>query len=537
MLLLALMGVDMFLLSSLPSNMRCGKISLTTINMNNNEAFNSLYQQINQWNRMEYHDNIIKLYESNKSALRASTSYEVDSGRKLYNMVINAYLQCNKQDLAKLLVQETITDKGHQMYVDTIHILLKDAFDKKNMASADSIIHSNFFSGNIKPTVRTMNIILEGLRNLDYKDKALEYYSYFTSKLELTPDMYTYSSLVRIVNTTEMIIDIIKKAEIINGYATPPLIRNAVESLGLIGDHTTALTISSKYLLGNDSIYNSPSSGDALVAAFVNNPSIISAEVPLYNGLNSIEVIEKMLVFHASNHVLNSKNEIIVQNDTLKLSNKGFCLLLTHYQRKLRDLIELKRRSMDTVVRIDEKIQRIHAARDSIWTIIERHSLHSTDVLNHKIKLNGRICDAYLRCYLDDIKKAKSVWKTKILPLSSDVSKLYNGSSNSNFDEIAEKSLEALMYISGYNSELDIALEIALTVRKRGWSAQIRKNVAVSYLSGKMANPKPFSSLYGNLLQNAIESSIESELGVEFDKIMNNKTKKKQWPIVRLQFK
>jgi hypothetical protein len=63
-------------------------------------------------------------------------------------------------------------------------ILLKDAFDKKNMASADSIIHSNFFSGNIKPTVRTMNIILEGLRNLDYRDKALEYYSYFTSKLE-----------------------------------------------------------------------------------------------------------------------------------------------------------------------------------------------------------------------------------------------------------------------------------------------------------------------------------------------------------------
>ncbi len=533
-----LVGVHMFMLSTSRKKFHyiqyIGSVPSSIRNTPNNDAFDKLYQQINQWNRMEYHDSIIKLYESSKSTLRTSTSYQSDSGRKLYNMVINAYLQSNRQDLANLLVEENIINNGHQIYVDTIHILLKDAFDKKNMTSADSMITNYFLSSSVKPTIRTMNIILEGFRNLENNDKALEYYNYFTSKFNLEPDMYTYSSLVRIVNTKEMIVGIISKAEVINGYATPPLIRNAVESLGLIGDHSTALTISLKYLLGNDSIYNNPSSGDALVAALAHNPSIINNASSMYNGLNSVEVIEKMLVFHTSSTTTLGSN---IRNDTIKLSNKGFCLLLTHYQRKLRDLIELKRKSIDNVIDVDDKIAHIHAARDSIWTIIEHHSLLNTDVLNHKIKLNGRLCDAYLRCYLDNIHLAKSVWKSKILPLSSKVTKIYNNSSNNNFDEIAEKSLEALMFISGYNGELDIALEIALTARKRSWSAQIRKNIAVSYISGKAANPKPISSLYGNLLQKTVESSIESELGIEFDKIMNNKTKKKEWPIVRLQFK
>ena len=533
------MGVHMFILSASPLCKRfhniqyIGSVPSSIPNTPNNEAFDKVYQQINQWNRMEYYDSIIKLYESSKSSLRTSTSYLTDSGRKLYNMVINAYLQRNRQDLANLLVEENVISNGHQIYVDTIHILLKDAFDKKNMTSADSMIANYFLSSSIKPTIRTMNIMLEGFRNLENNDKALEYYNFFTSKFQLVPDMYTYSSLVRIVNTTTMIVDIINKAEAINGYATPPLIRNAVESLGLIGDHSTALTISLKYLLGNDSIYNNPSSGDALVAALVHNPSIIKTKSSIYDGLYSIEVIEKMLVFHTYENTSGSS----ICNDTLKLSNKGFCLLLTHYQRKLRDLIELKRRTIDNVMHVDKAIQHIHAARDSIWAIIEHHSFLNADVLNHKIKLNGRLCDAYLRCYLDDIHQAKSVWKSKILPLSCKVTKIYNSSSNSNFDEIAEKSLEALMYISGYNGELDIALEIALTARKRSWSAQVRKNIAISYVSGKSANPKPMSSFYGNLLQSTLESSIESELGVEFDKIVNNKTKKKQWPVVRLQFK
>ena len=163
------------------------------------------------------------------------------------------------------------------------------------------------------------------------------------------------------------------------------------------------------------------------------------------------------------------------------------------------------------------------------------------------VELNGRLSDALLRCYLEDAEKAKKMWKNSILPIAK---RHYAASQNTNtasFDEVCEKSLEALMFVSGYNNRADLGFEIALTVRNRNWSAAARSKLAKSYVQGKMQTKRRETQwLKSNILNDGLERSIESELGVQLvdyyapegSSSGPSKTRSRQWPQrIRIQFK
>lgn len=59
---------------------------------------------------------------------------------------------------------------------------------------------------------------------------------------------------------------------------------------------------------------------------------------------------------------------------------------------------------------------------------------------------NGRVCDAILRCYVDDCNKAKDVLKV-LISLGTKAETIHKGV----LLEIAEKSMEALMFVAGIN--------------------------------------------------------------------------------------
>ena len=160
------------------------------------------------------------------------------------------------------------------------------------------------------------------------------------------------------------------------------------------------------------------------------------------------------------------------------------------------------------------------------------------------MELNGRLCDSLLRCYVDDAEKAKKMWKNSILPLSKRMASSSSSNTTRSFDEICEKSLEALMFVSGYNSRADLGFEIALTVRNRKWGTIERTKLAKSYVQGKMQS-KGYKSqwLKSNILNDGLERSIESELGVQLLDFYHTsnppgKTKKAEWPVqrIRIQF-
>jgi hypothetical protein len=95
------------------------------------------------------------------------------------------------------------------------------------------------------------------------------------------------------------------------------------------------------------------------------------------------------------------------------------------------------------------------------------------------------------------------------------------------------------MFISGFNSRADLGFEIALTVRKRDWTNEIRRKLGKSYAQGKMQSRGYESQwLKSNILNDGLERSIESELGVQlldFYYDANNKKKKNDWPIQRIR--
>lgn len=129
------------------------------------------------------------------------------------------------------------------------------------------------------------------------------------------------------------------------------------------------------------------------------------------------------------------------------------------------------------------------------------------------------------------------MWKNNILPLAKKITKV-NGDEKA-FKEICEKSLEALMFISGYNSRADLGFEIALTVRKRNWTSDERRKLGKSYAQGKIQSSGYESQwLKSNILNDGLERSIESELGVQlldFYYDANTKKKKNDWPIQRIR--
>jgi hypothetical protein len=199
------------------------------------------------------------------------------------------------------------------------------------------------------------------------------------------------------------------------------------------------------------------------------------------------------------------------------------------------------------------------------------------------LKLNGRICDAVLRCYVDDVSKAKYIWKEKLLPLARrtehEESKALgtparepeNTSARAQrlnaFDEIAQKGLEALMFVSGYARRADLGFEIALTARKRSWPMDSRQRLGRAYVQGKVQasaqqqgaqslserereKKAPGGNVLSELLNSGLERSIESELGVLLESSYggsatnsnsNNEKKAKKgstWPVqrIRIQF-
>ena len=164
------------------------------------------------------------------------------------------------------------------------------------------------------------------------------------------------------------------------------------------------------------------------------------------------------------------------------------------------------------------------------------------------LELNGRLSDALLRCFLDDAEKAKKMWKTSVLPIAKRLTGYPSRSSS--FDEVCEKSLEALMFVSGYNARADLGFEIALTVRNRNWNAVSRSKLAKSYVQGKLqSSGRQTQWMKSNILNDGLERSIESELGVQLMDFYwgpegSNasspppfKQRKQQWPQrIRIQF-
>ena len=95
------------------------------------------------------------------------------------------------------------------------------------------------------------------------------------------------------------------------------------------------------------------------------------------------------------------------------------------------------------------------------------------------------------------------------------------------------------MYVNGHCGRADLGLDIAINIRKRGWSQAIKDRLAQAYSQGKIhkniRKGDSYKPKLSDVLSIALENNIESELG----SLIEEKGKRNTNRIdkIRLQFK
>eukprot|EP01042_Synura_sphagnicola_P000766 gene766-850_t len=251
---------------------------------------------------------------------------------------------------------------------------------------------------------------------------------------------------------------------------------------------------------------------DSLIASLLSDAAVnrkVSILDPIDN--KSIEITSHSERHAPSSTTSGNKNQN--GNDFLsRLGGKGLCILLTYLHRTLRAQRAPPSQSFMLVPGL--KNLSYSEIRDLLWLSFLQHV--ESGIAEGKESAveycNGRMCDAFMRCFSDDVEAVQSMWKRDFLPMAIKLEKLSPGS----FDEISSKAMESLMFISGCKRRADVGLQVAITARKRAWNSVLRKKLARSYSSGyryyldnKLSGGEPFP----DILVNGLERSMEAELG------------------------
>ena len=425
---------------------------------------------------------------------------------------------------------------GRDIMPDTIHILLIDFFKRGQADQAARLFDHFFRDRRVVPNTRSLNIMVENMRELRDTSYALRYLDDFKT-FRLQPDNYTVSSLVRMASSAEDVTRTLEQASL-RAVLTAPVIRCAVETLGRFGAPEEAVRVSLSMLpQHNESIYDSRKSGDALIAALIRSdtagPETDSSDQAAQRmNQTAFEVpsrvpqrskgLEMALQLCLSQSAGDSSGRRVV------CSGKGWCAVFTGLQREIRAIeysLLLDKQTAaparrSEVATLSRRLAQLKQAHE----LLQRRLYESDFATEASVVFNGRLCDAILRTYVSDLDQARAVWLKKLLPLAKRCDLLSPGA----LLEAAEKALDAMMFLAGYNDRADLGLEIAKTARGRAFSRVCMIKLAKSYSRAKAERAaltsypaEPASRSFGagisDLATAGLERGIEGELGVLLD--------------------
>lgn len=477
-------------------------------------------------NRLHRSRNTTGVIHTFLSALKEKQLDSYEKERLSYNIGIQALLKGNRNDLVWDLLA-SIKSTGVKLSPDTIHILISDAFFRGNVRLADSIFEQNFGVAGTQqlhtaPVCRSFNIMIEGHRSRGDIQRAKDYFNLMKS-FSIVPDLYSYSSIVRMAESGAAITGIVNSAAK-NLKVSPPLVRCAIESLGKLGCPSDAVSTALAHLTGNNSVFQSPRSGDTLITALLTEPDRIMA-LPLANG--QLQQVRADAVAFALSGLVRGVPvwvplervpvegvwgvQDIDPTFTVKMGSKGMCLLFSHMYL----LSDTNGRGFDA---------ELQNMRNQLWMQVKVGLMKSAasgarglsplppagSESEEPLVLNGRLAYAVLRCFSMDVAIAKEVWRRDLLPLAMCAEKVQPGA----LQEISEKALEGLMYSCGLCCRPDTGLEIARSVRKRNWTRAQMEILSRKFFEGKRAS-KVLSGgqMFNNILNRGLEKSLMSELG------------------------
>jgi len=518
---------------------------MTKLGTTNDEKRESLIVHLNRLHRARNTTAVCDIF---LGALNDNSMKPYDKDRISYNIALQALLKSNRKSEVSQILQKIEAD-GDTLAADTVHILISDAFSRKNNVGADELFSKHFESGELIPTLRSFNIMIEGHRVLGDFGRARQLFDLMQKRFGLSPDLYTFSSLIRMSDSEQEILDYVECAAR-DLKVTPPVARCAIESLGKLGCPTSALLLSNRYLSGNNSVGASTRSGDTIITALLSEHSRNTLVTFGGNSERADNVAFSLVGI--------GKHRFNADNTTAACGSKGFCLLFSH-------LYTLSESKKDGLLRgFDADLTRI---RDELWNLLRSNLILSTSsrskftskpnrptedeqqasstTENDELSLNGRLGYAILRCYSYDIEAARQIWKHHLLPIAALTSKKEGlpQQQQQQVQELSEKAMEALMFSCGLCGRPDFGLEIAITVRKRKWLQSQMSNLSRRYFEGRMRSKdaqsptSTLSSSPGLLLNRGLEASIMSELGAFDESELERAGRGVKFKTIRLKLK
>jgi pentatricopeptide repeat protein len=464
---------------------------------------------------------------------RASELTEFYSNEKIaFNIAIRKMLKSgNESDVQSML--NILRCEGIPIATDTINTLISYSLSKKCYDQAEEIFEAYFgysLERSMKPNSRTFNILIEGFRSIGSYEKVA-FYIRLMKQYDVKLDKYTLSTLIRISKSPENIMSILMNAQKSKNLNTA-LLRCAIESLGKLNCPGLSLHVGLLGLQGIDSIQNSYISGDSLIFALSKHSEDKYSyhDSNLYDSL--FDTNDDVIIITKEHY--DGKSYHFIMNDLLMNKNKngsykaicgtkGLCALFSSSARTIKCLSSRDDSSTE------ELKDMLGFVRQVLKRLLKRdqYDVENNGFVDH-VDINGRLCDAILRCFITDAADARKLWKDYLLPQAK---------SQNTYKEIAEKALMALMYVSGYSGRPDIGLEVAKSVASRQFLWNIRPRLAFEYKKGKeegrfFRTDKMVDTFLSSIVNDGLERSIESELG----ELLTTNMKKKL-PNIRIKFK
>ena len=380
------------------------------------------------------------------------------------NKALAELLVCNSTAALRLLHE---MDERNRTGTDTVNTVLSHILrgSKQSIVDAHRVFNHYFNSAtsSLRPNTISLNIMLEGCRlAADYS--ALNNYLKLFRALGLSPDKYTYSSLVRCSRNETEIMRLLGLARAQN-QLTAPLLRAGVLSLGMHGANPADIVALALMFRGSQHPGTNAQTGDSIISSLLQPKTsvLVARERSEFSGLSGFEIARSCVL-----------------DGTYAISSRGFCSLFTYIHRNDLNLPEL---------------------RDSLWIRLQEE----------KIAFDGRLADAYLRCFGTEVRAAMQAWRRNVQPL------LRNIDDRDKRQDVIRKSMEAIIYTCGKLHRPDIALEIAISIRGKNWTAAEKRGLARAYVHGRnraKLTDQDILRRFGDFLFTGFERSLEIELNV-----------------------
>ena len=510
----------------------------------------------------------INIKTKNTHPIAVNREHYFLSDRYYYNIGLLSLLTLGRSDLARDILSE-ITSSAAEIYPDTVHMFMRDAFKRGAVGEAQDLFRKH----KEVATAMTANVMLEGFRQVgDYEAargviKTME-------QLELEKDAYTYASLVRMAKRPREIVKVLREA-IEHNQVSQPLRRVCIETLGKRGSPEDALRVF--FFLGKcaDTAYtngggdgrerrykgDTEKSVDALLTALL-TPESASKGVHDINGgfFGERGVPAGLVALHLCGLLSTATSDELPGRLTRHLPRdlpvlsapgpRGYTVLLTYVgslgsgrpqrtytQTVVEEEEEEDRAPVASLTKREMRLLRLKVRKVLTQRIlaalavgVHKHVSDETETTaatssgdggKESLLPNGRLCDALLRAFSDDVELGRTIWKRDLLPLARKlqrhaVSTSENKTDTSPFLEITEKSFEALMFGSGRCRRPDVGMEIAMAARKCKFGEDAMRRLARAYVQGCRSADfqRDRTTFFQDILDRSADESLRIELGI-----------------------